>query len=134
MVPRQRARLARERGRSVRKQDLRLADAARVEEDLPRRRVAGRVLRPEPDVELAERDPARLAAPARVDDPALERQQPQESGDGLGGGLLLEARREAELARNNLEHAASSPPPPRPGTGAQARPRSGRCPPEPSRS
>ena len=103
VVPGERARLARERGRPVREQDLRLAHAARIEEDLPPRRVGGRVLRPEPGAELAERDPARLAAPARVDEPALERQQPPERGNGLRRGLLLEARDETEVARDDLE-------------------------------
>src|SRR6185312_7747934 len=58
-----------------RAQVLRLRDAARVEHDLPGAGVAGRVLGAEPEVEVAEGDPARLAAPADVDDPRLEGQQ-----------------------------------------------------------
>src|SRR5205807_6559477 len=62
-------RLAREVRVTIREQDLGLADAARVEDDLARVRIAGRVFWPEPEIELAEGDPAGLAAPADVDDP-----------------------------------------------------------------
>src|SRR3954453_9509580 len=87
--------LARERGRAVGEQDLRLADPARIEEQLAGRRVARRVLGPEGDVAAAERDPARFAAPARVDDPALQRQQAPERGHRRRRELLLELRDEA---------------------------------------
>ena len=53
---------------AVREEQLRLADAARVEQQLARGRVARRVLRPDAELEVAERDPVRLAAPAAVDD------------------------------------------------------------------
>src|SRR3954466_3069270 len=90
--------LARERGRAVREQDLGLADPARIEEQLAGRRVARRVLGAEADVEGAERDPARLAAPARVDDPALQRQQPPERVPRRRRELLLEPRDEPVVA------------------------------------
>src|SRR5205814_9276161 len=96
--------LARERGRAVRKQELRRAEPAREEQKVPGRGVGGRVLRPEPNVELAERDPARLAAPARMDDPALEWQQPPERRDRLRRRLLLQPRHEAELSSDDLQH------------------------------
>jgi len=39
-----------------------------------------------------------------MDEPGLERQQSAEGGNGLRGGLFLEPRYEAELARDDLEH------------------------------
>src|SRR5262249_60460363 len=81
VVPGELSRLRREVDVAVREQDLRLADAARMEDDLARMRVAGRVLGAEPEIEVAERDPARLAAPAHVDDARLEREQPAERRD-----------------------------------------------------
>ena len=69
VVARERARLGGEADVSVGEQDLRLRDAARVEDDLARVRVAGGVLRAEAEVEVAERDPAALARPADVNDP-----------------------------------------------------------------
>src|SRR6201999_3716424 len=74
VVSRERTRLGAERAVSVRKEQLGLADAARVEEQLARRRVTGRVLGADPELALAPRNPVRLAAPAAVDDPVLERE------------------------------------------------------------
>ena len=96
VVARERARLARERDVAVREQQLGLADAAGEDDQLARARVARRVLGAEPEVEVAPRDPAALAAPADVDDPRLERQQRAERRDRLRRGLLLEARDELE--------------------------------------
>ena len=73
-----------------------LADAAREDDQLAGARVPRRVLRAEAEVEVAPRDPAGLAAPAHVDDPRVERQQPPEGRDGLRRRLLLEARDELE--------------------------------------
>src|SRR6478735_3773881 len=60
VVPRERARLRREGAVAVRKQQLCLAHAARVEQQLPRRRVARGVLGPDPELAVAPRDPVRL--------------------------------------------------------------------------
>src|SRR5207247_6918207 len=98
VVARQHAGLACELGRPVREQDLRLADAAGIEEQLPRPRVRGRVLRADPDVELAERDPAGLPAPAGVDQLALQRQQPPEGRDRSRRRALLEPGLESRAA------------------------------------
>ena len=87
-------------------------------------RVAGGVLGPETEVEVAERDPAGLPAPAHVDDPRLEGEQPAERGDRVGRRLLLEARPERESARRDLEHARD--PSPRPRTRRRPRRRSPR--------
>ena len=104
VVPGERARLARERDVAVREQELRLAHAARVEDQLARARVAGRVLRPDADVELAHRDPPALARPADVDDLRLERQHPAKRRNGLGSRFGHEARREPKVAGGDLEH------------------------------
>ena len=84
VVSRERARLARERDVAVGEQELGLADAARVEDQLAGARVARRVLGADSDVEVAHRDPAALARPAHVDDLRVERQHPPERCDGLG--------------------------------------------------
>src|SRR5436190_6805911 len=104
MVSRQLPRFAREARRAVGEQQLRLAQAARVQQQLTRRRVARRVLRPDPDVQVAPWDPARLAAPARVDDSALERQQLPERRHRLRRRFLLQPRDEPELTGDDLEH------------------------------
>jgi len=57
VVARELARLARERARSVRQEQFRLADGAGIDEEFARRRIARGVLRPDADVVLAERDP-----------------------------------------------------------------------------
>jgi hypothetical protein len=97
VVPRQQARLGSESDVAVRKEELGLADSARVQQELARALVRRRVLEADADVELAEGDPHRLAAPADVDHPALDRQQAPEGGDGLRRRLVLEPRDEAEL-------------------------------------
>src|SRR5262245_53845851 len=68
VVPGKRSGFARERDVAVCQEELGLADAARIEDDLARARVARRVLRPDADVEVAHRDPAALSRPADVDD------------------------------------------------------------------
>ena len=118
VVPRELARLRREVDVAVREQDLRLRDAAGVEDDLARMRVAGRVLGAEPEVEVAERDPACLARPADVDDPRLERQEPPERGDRLRRVRLLEARGELEPACGDPEHRRDPTSPAAPETYA----------------
>src|SRR6266511_898350 len=98
------ARLRRERAVAVREEQLRLALATGVERELAGVRVRRRVLRADPEVAVAPRDPVRLTAPAAVDDPLLEREDGPERGHGLRRQLLLEARHEAEISRRDLEH------------------------------
>src|SRR4029077_5839611 len=86
----QHAGFAREMSRAVGEEDLGLADAAGVEEQFAGVRVAGRVLGPDPDVQLTERNPAGLAAPTCVEHLALERQQPPKSCNRLRRRALLE--------------------------------------------
>ena len=93
------ARLAREAGLAVREEDLRLADAARVDQELTWPGIARRVLEPDPEIEVAERDPGSLTRPARLDQLRVEREQPAEGGDRLRRSLLLEARGQLERPR-----------------------------------
>src|SRR5262249_2085936 len=88
---------------AVGEEQLGLADAARVEHELPGGWVARGVLRPDADVEVAHRDPRGLTAPARLDDLRVEREQAAERRHRLRPRLLLEPRREAEVARPDFE-------------------------------
>src|SRR5437870_8967908 len=103
MIPRQLPHLAREQRRAVREQDLHLGDAAGVDEDLARRRVAGVVLVVHAKAPLAQRDPRRFAAPARVHEATPKRQQLADRRARLRCGLLLQTRLECEWARGYPE-------------------------------
>src|SRR6266545_7128865 len=92
------ARLRRERAVAVREEQLRLALASRIERELARVRIGRRILGADPELSVAPGDPVRLAAPAAVDDPVVERQDAAEGGHRLRRELLLEARDETEVA------------------------------------
>src|SRR5215210_1438602 len=79
---------------AVGEQDLRLAIAAWIEKDLPRRRITGRVLETDAEVEVSQWNPCRFAAPADVNHSVLERQPLQKCGAGLGRERLLHAGHE----------------------------------------
>src|SRR5688572_14655154 len=66
--------LAAEIDRAVGEQDFRLADAAGVEDDLAGRRIAFGILITETDIEIAQGNPAGLAAPTHVNDSLSIRQ------------------------------------------------------------
>ena len=90
---------------AVGEEDLDLADAARVEQQLARRRVAGRILGPEvADVVRAHRDPRRLSRPARLDQLALVREHRPEERDRARGQLLLEAGGQLVAGDGDLDH------------------------------
>src|ERR1700722_3870667 len=74
MISRKLADFAGEMHPAIGQQDFGLADAARIENELARRRIAGVVLVMQAEIELAEGDPAALAAPAHVDDSLFVRQ------------------------------------------------------------
>src|SRR6476661_5009020 len=101
--------LRRERAVAVRKEQLGLALPARVERELARVRVGGGVLGADPEVAVAPRDPVRLAAPAAVDDPVVERQRRLERRDGLRCELLLPPGDEAHSRCDDLEHGETLP-------------------------
>ena len=88
--------LAKQRA-AVREQDLGLAHAARVDQDLARCRVARGVLGADAEVEVAERDPGRLAAPAHVDHPVAER----ESAGGTPRRCAASARSSKRASKVN---------------------------------
>src|SRR5581483_9989344 len=104
VVAGERARLRGERAVAVREEQLRLADAAGVEQQLAGSRVAGGVLGADAELADAPRYPVRLAAPAAVDDPVLEREEGAKRRDRRGRVGLLEAGAEGEAGGDDLEH------------------------------
>src|SRR5271154_6439030 len=60
--------LAGKRHRAIGEQNFRFTDAARIKDNLARGRMARGILITQAEIELAERYPAALAAPAHVDD------------------------------------------------------------------
>src|SRR5687767_5384512 len=110
MVPGELPHLAGEARRSVGEEDLDLREPTRVEQELAGRRIARCVFGADPEVELpAERNPRRLAAPARLHELVLEREQTTQRRNSLGRLLLLEPCREAEIADCDPEHRRSLP-------------------------
>jgi hypothetical protein len=91
---------------AIGEQDLGLADAAGVKEELARRRIARGILVAEAEVEIAERDPARLAAPSHMDQALPVRQHAREFVAGARSGGALKARRKGERAGgdSNIRH------------------------------
>src|SRR5688500_14179103 len=97
MIARQLSHLACEQHISVREDQLRLAVAAGVPEDLAGRGVARVVLEPDVQLELAEGNPASLTAPAAVHDALLVRQQLPERGHRLRRVFVLELGDELDV-------------------------------------
>src|SRR6185437_9637018 len=93
---------------AVGQQQLRLADAARVEDDLARRRIAGVVLKRDPEIQVAERHPHALAAPANVNDLADKRHMLDEGRHRFWRGLVLEITAKRIRPGNDFDfvHAA----------------------------
>src|SRR5262249_60911624 len=106
-VPRQAPRLRAEGAMAVREEELGFAAPAGVEEELARSGIAGRVLRADAEIAVAPRDPVRLAAPAAVDDPVLEREDLAERRDGGRSVGFLQERTEDEAGGEDLEHAGT---------------------------
>lgn len=101
------AHLAREAGRAVGEEDLDLGESSRIEQQLPRRRVARRVLGAESQIELpAEGNPRRFTAPASLHELALEGQEAAEGRNGPGCLLLLEPGRKAKASDGDPQHGA----------------------------
>jgi hypothetical protein len=90
--------------RAVGKEDLRLAHPSRVEEELARRRIRVVVLVPDGYVEVAEGNPGGLAAPARLQELAVERKQAEKGLAGARRGSALEAGAKAERTDCDHEH------------------------------
>ena len=88
--------LARESHPAIGEQDLGLADAAGIEDEFARCGEACVVLVAEAEIEIAERDPAALAAPADMDDALLVGEERLELGAGLRRVRLLHDRFELE--------------------------------------
>src|SRR5690349_881936 len=90
MVAGQLAELAGEAARAIGEQQLGLAVAAGIPQQLAGGRVAGVVLVADAECEIAQRNPASLAAPARVDDLLAVGQQRAKRRAGLRRVLLLQ--------------------------------------------
>src|SRR5215212_1504745 len=99
MVAGELADLAREPGGAIGEQDLGLADPAGMQQYLARRRIARRILVADPEIERAERDPARLAAPAHMDNALMVRQHRLEPLAGSRRGGPLKPGHKRETAR-----------------------------------
>src|SRR5215475_5230574 len=95
---------------AIGEQDLGFADTAGIEDDLAWRRIARVVLVGDAEVEIAERHPHALAAPAHMDHLAHEGHGLPERRAGLWRQLLLEAGVEGELTGTDdqLAHASGS--------------------------
>ena len=92
MVSRERAHLTREPAASIDEQDLGLAEAPGIEQNVAPRRMARRVLESESGVEVPEGNPDRFPAPARVNDLVLERKESAKRLAGRRRHLQLELR------------------------------------------
>ena len=105
------AHLARKMHAAIGQQDFGLADAAGIKDDLAGRGIAGVVLVGDAEIEVAERHPDPLAAPADMDRLALERHRLAKRRHGLRRQLLLEAGLEGEFAGadNQLAHRSLLP-------------------------
>src|SRR6266568_3951609 len=114
VVAGQLAHLAGEEGCAVWEQDLGLADAARVEQQVSGRGMARVVLIAEVEVERAERDPCRLTAPARLDQLGAQRQHRLEGRACPRRGVALEPGEEAKPSDGYLDrHVKRMAPPQR---------------------
>src|SRR6185437_7545359 len=110
MVARELPHLAGEVHAAIGQQDFGFADAAGIKNDLARRGITGVVLIGDAEVQIAERHPDPLAAPAYMNRLALERHRLAERGACFGRQLFFEAGLECEVAGadNELAHASFS--------------------------
>ncbi len=90
---------------AIGEQNLGLADAARVKQDLTRCWETGVVFETQAQIERAEGDPAGLATPSNMDDAFPIRQQTAKFGAGKGGSLILEFCPEGKCAGSDLQLA-----------------------------
>ena len=88
---------------AVGKENLSLADAAGIKDDLPGSRITGVIFVADLEIIVAERDPDPLAAPADMNDMALEGQTLEEGFAGLRGQFGFESGAENERAGSNFE-------------------------------
>src|SRR5262249_12316498 len=100
------AHLAGEDARTVREEDLRFADSARVEKELAGCGEAGVVFIGQVEVQVSERDPAGLTTPATVDEHCADREHGEEgcAGPGRSGGL--EEGGEVEAGNMNVDRVS----------------------------
>src|SRR5262249_6861550 len=101
--------LAGEMHAAIGKQDFGFADAAGIEDDLARRRIARMVFVADAEIKVTKRHPHRLAAPAHMDHLALKRHRLAKRRAGLRRKLLLETGFEGKIAGvdDQLAHGLS---------------------------
>src|SRR5579872_5044618 len=106
MIAGELAHLAGEMHAAIGKQNLGFADPARIKNDLSGRGITRVVFKADAEVEIAERHPDPLAAPAHMDRLAFEGHRAAEGGTGFRCQPLLEAGLEREIAGadNELRH------------------------------
>src|SRR5438105_688568 len=97
MIPRELPKLAREHHVAVGEDQLCLAEAARIPQNLAGRRMTRVILVADVELELAERYPAPLSAPATVHELLLVRQQLPKRRARFRRQLLLKLGDELEL-------------------------------------
>src|SRR5689334_8287217 len=94
MVAGQLPHLGSKAARSIREENLGLAVATGVEEDLTGSGVTGRILEADTKLKISEGNPRRLTAPANVNDLVAEGEPQPEGGTRLRCGLVLHPRPE----------------------------------------
>src|ERR1700716_3875352 len=106
MIARELAHFARKVHAAIGQQNLGFTDAAGIKDDLAGRGIAGVVLVGDAEIEIAERHPDTLAAPAHMNGVALERHRLAKRRNGLWRQLLLETGPEGEFTGtdNQLAH------------------------------
>src|ERR1700722_7931082 len=106
MIARELAHLAGEMHAAIGQQDFGFADTTGIENDLAGRWIAGVVFVRDTEIEIAERHPDPLAAPADMNSLAFERHGLAERRAGLRSQLFLESRVEGEVSGvdNELAH------------------------------
>src|SRR6516165_8560370 len=88
---------------AIGEENLGLADAAGIKDDLAGRGEARMVLVAEAEIEIAQRNPTSLAAPAHMNDALAIGQEARELGAGLGRRGAFETRAEAKGAGGDAE-------------------------------
>src|SRR5882672_3907524 len=97
MVAGELAHLARKMHAAIGQQNLGFADAAGIKNDLAGRWIAGVVLVGDAEIEVAERHPDPLAAPAHMDRLTLERHRLAKGRAGFGRQVFFETGLKSEV-------------------------------------
>src|SRR5690606_9188257 len=107
MIARQLSHLAGEESSPIWEEDFSLAVTARIEQDLPRSRMAGVIFEADASSEVTQRHPGRLAAPARLDQLRPQGEHSLEGSTRLRGRLGLPSREKHQRADSDADHSLS---------------------------